>query len=322
MRTLAEIISVQDVNQLLENIHAMAALVEANGMLVAWNAAFEARKKLHSHLNNLADLFALQGESILERLKKRRRQRWSVEWPLAEADATETYDCLLLPTWDGRWLFVAEYAAGSSRALLATIERLNRRMKMFQYESEHAKKLAYNKQIELEAVMTQAQEIFQMDPLTFLLNRRAILRELQSEVLRSERYKTPLAISIVDVDDFKIINDTYGHIVGDEVLRQVTRRLREGTRHPDKIGRYGGEEFLILLPSSTLYAAAQQAARLCRQVREIGLPVKEHIVKVTLSIGVAELKIGEESWETLLNRADTAMYEAKKRGRDGWVVAE
>lgn len=322
MKKLAEIISVQDADRLLENIHAMVALVEANGALVAWNAAFEARKKSHAHLDNLKDLFAPQDESILGKLKRRGRQRWSVELPPADADAAELYDCLLIPTRDGRRLFVAERAEGSNRALMATIEQLSRRLKMFQHESNHTKKLARNKQIELEAVMAQAQEISQTDPLTFLLNRRTILREVQNEVLRSERYKTPLSISIVDVDNFKTVNDTYGHSVGDEVLRRVANRLREGIRHPDMIGRYGGEEFLILLPSSSLHAAAEQAARLCRQVRETGLHVKEHIIKITLSIGIAQLKIGEETWDALLNRADTAMYEAKKRGRNGWVVAE
>jgi diguanylate cyclase (GGDEF)-like protein len=322
MKKLAEIISIRDADRLLENIHVMVALVEVNGALVAWNAAFEARKKSHSSANSLADLFPPKDESILEKLKKRARQRWSVELPLADVDAAETYDCLLIPTRDGRRLFVAERAAGSNRVLAATIERLNRRMKLFQHESDHTKKLARNKQIELEAVMTQAQEISQMDTLTFLLNRRAILRELQNEVLRSERYKTPLSISIVDVDNFKSVNDTHGHSVGDEVLRRVAHRLREGVRHPDMVGRYGGEEFLILLPSSTLNAAAEQAARLCRQVRETGLHVKDNIINVTLSIGVAQLKIGEETWDNLLNRADSAMYEAKKRGRDGWALAE
>lgn len=322
MKKLAEMISIEDTERLLENIHAMVALVEVNGALVAWNAAFEARKKSQSPVGSLADLFPPKDESILEKLKTRTRQRWLVELPLAGAEAAETYDCLLLPTRDGRRLFVAERAADSTRALEAVIERLDRRARLFQVESDHTKKLARNKQIELEAVMMQAQEISQMDPLTFLLNRRAILRELQSEVLRSERYKTPLSISIVDVDDFKSVNDTHGHAVGDEVLRRVAHRLREGVRHPDMVGRYGGEEFLILLPSSTLHAAAEQAARLCKQVRETALHVKEHIINVTLSIGVAQLKIGEETWDNLLKRADSAMYEAKKRGRNSWVVDE
>jgi diguanylate cyclase (GGDEF)-like protein len=322
MKKLAEIISIQDADRLLENIHAMVALVEVNGALVAWNAAFEARKKPPSSGGSLADLFLPKDESVLEKLKEGTHQRWSVIFPPGGADAAETYDCLLIPTQDGRRLFVAERAAGSSRVLAATVERLNRRVKMFQVESDHTKKLARNKQIELEAVMTQAQEISQVDPLTFLLNRRAILRELQGEVLRAERYKTPLSISIVDVDNFKSVNDTYGHAVGDEVLRRVAHRLREGVRHPDMVGRYGGEEFLILLPSSTLSAAMEQAARLCRHVRETGLDVKDNIINVTLSMGVAQLKIGEETWDDLLNRADSAMYTAKSRGRNGWAAAE
>ena len=135
-------------------------------------------------------------------------------------------------------------------AFQEVVERLNRQVKLFQIESEVTKKIARNKQIEMEAVMVQAQEVAQIDALTFLLNRRMIVRELQDEVLRAERYNSLLSISVVDVDHFKAVNDTYGHSVGDEVLRQVAYQLQDHIRHPDIVGRYGGEEFLILLPNS------------------------------------------------------------------------
>jgi len=148
-----------------------------------------------------------------------------------------------------------------------------------------------------------------------------IVRELQSEVLRVQRYNNPLSISVVDIDHFKNVNDTYGHQVGDEALRQVAYQLRDHIRHPDMAGRYGGEEFLILLPNSDSKAAAEQASRLCRQVRETDIQVDGNTLALTISIGIAQFRNGEDTWETLLNRADNAMYEAKTEGRDRWVVA-
>ena len=162
----------------------------------------------------------------------------------------------------------------------------------------------------------------QMNALSFLLNRRMIVKELQDEVLRAERYHSLLSVSIVDVDNFKAVNDTHGHPIGDEVLRQVALQLRESIRHPDMVGRYGGEEFLIILPNSDAHAAGEQAMRLCKQVRETVVHAKGHDVNVTLSIGIAQYRIDVDTWDTLLSRADNAMYEAKVNGRDRWSAAK
>jgi diguanylate cyclase (GGDEF)-like protein len=218
-------------------------------------------------------------------------------------------------------LFIAE-KINSDSAALETVESLKRQVKLFQIESEVAKKLARNKQIELEAVIAQANEVTQMDALTFLVNRRTIVKELQSEVIRAQRYKNPLSVSVVDIDHFKNVNDTYGHLVGDDALRQVASQLREHIRHPDMAGRYGGEEFLILLPNSDSKAASEQAVRLCKQVRENPIEVENHKLNITISIGIAEFKNDVDTWETLLNRADNAMYKAKNKGRDGWFVID
>ena len=191
-------------------------------------------------------------------------------------------------------------------------------------EADHQKTLRalQIKEIEVRAILAQAHEIANTDVLTFLPNRRKIVVELQEEVIRADRYKTSLSLSIMDIDHFKSINDTYGHSIGDDVLRQVSARLREQIRQPDTIGRYGGEEFLIVLPNSEIRAAAEQASRLCQHVREANIDVNDQTLSVTISIGIAQFRVGQENWEQFLHRADTAMYQAKNNGRDQWVVAE
>jgi diguanylate cyclase (GGDEF)-like protein len=191
-------------------------------------------------------------------------------------------------------------------------------------EAEHQKAIRTIeiKEIEIKAILAQAHEIANTDVLTFLPNRRKIIVDLQEEVIRATRYDSPLSISLLDLDHFKDINDTYGHTTGDEALRSVSARLREQIRHPDTIGRYGGEEFLIVLPSSEIKAAGEQAERLCQTIRALQIEANDHSFKVTISIGVAQYRIGQENWEQFLHRADDALYKAKDMGRDRWVVAE
>lgn len=304
MQKLADILPSQDLEKIFDHLHAAIAVVEKDGSFFAWNSAFEPFKKII-------------GNSFTKKLTE---MHWREVFIFDEEDST-LCECFLIPASNERFILIAEPITSDS-ASTNHIEKLNRQVKLFQVESEFSKKLAHNKQVELEAVIMQAKEVSQTDALTFIFNRRAIINELQSEVLRAERYDSMLSVSIIDVDHFKSINDSFGHPVGDAVLQQVAHRLRDGIRHPDVVGRYGGEEFLILLPSSNINAASEQAARLVKQMRETSVSVKGHVIQVTLSIGVAQLKIGKDTWETLLNRADNAMYEAKKKGRDCWVVAE
>jgi len=189
-------------------------------------------------------------------------------------------------------------------------------------EHQKLKRTLEIKEIEIKAILAQAHEIANTDVLTFLPNRRKIIVDLQEEVIRSNRYGTSLSISLLDLDHFKDINDTYGHTTGDEALRSVSARLREQIRHPDTIGRYGGEEFLIVLPNSEIKAAGEQAERLCQTIRDLQVEANDYSFKVTISIGVAQYRVGQENWEQFLHRADEALYKAKDMGRDQWVLAE
>jgi diguanylate cyclase (GGDEF)-like protein len=322
MKKLEQPISPSTVGELIENINALVAQVENNGILLSWNHAFGEYKKKIAPVRNLEDIFPKRDRHHINfKLAAASQEHWIAEIISHEEDHPVFYDCVLIPMSNDKFLFIAEKIV-STPDTQKLIERLNRQVKMFRLESEAAKKIARNKQIEMESVMIQAREVAQIDALTFLLNRRMIVKELQSEVIRAVRYNSPLSISVLDIDHFKKVNDTYGHLVGDEVLRQVGYQLRDHTRQPDMAGRYGGEEFLILLPNSDLKAAAEQASRLCRHISQTIIRVQEHTVNVTVSIGVAQFRNEVDTWDTLLNRADNVMYEAKRAGRNRWVVDE
>ncbi len=153
-----------------------------------------------------------------------------------------------------------------------------------------------------------------VDPLTGLPNRRAAEEHLSRELVRAERYGRPLSLIWFDLDRFKEVNDVYGHEAGDRVLARVGDALRSDLREHDQLARWGGEEFVIVLPEQGLTDAVRTAERLRARLadHEMGLPDG---IRVTASFGVAE-RAEEEAPRDLLRRADTAMYAAKHAGRD------
>lgn len=153
------------------------------------------------------------------------------------------------------------------------------------------------------------------DPLTGILNRRAILDVLSRELARARRQNVGLAVGICDVDHFKVINDTYGHPVGDEVLCELVGLMKSNLRQYDSLGRFGGEEFLILTPGVVDNDVISVYQRLVSKVAENLFATKNGNVSVTISIGVKVLT-GEEHIEQLLKAADDALYEAKNGGRN------
>lgn len=158
------------------------------------------------------------------------------------------------------------------------------------------------------------------DPLTQLSNRRHMLAAGQAEVRRVQRYGRPLAVVLCDVDHFKLINDRHGHDAGDAVLWAVSRTLQRGLRNIDLVGRWGGEEFLLLLPETGLDGALQLAERLRQDVARLrpAAPGGEPVT-LAMTFGVA-LLAGEETLEQAISRADQALLAGKREGRDRVVV--
>jgi len=158
------------------------------------------------------------------------------------------------------------------------------------------------------------------DPLTQLRNRRFTMEVAQHEAAVFERGGRPLSILLGDVDHFKRINDQHGHAVGDAVLRAIARVLREGVREVDHVARWGGEEFLVLLPATELDEAQQVAERLRAAVQALVEVEGRRELRLSLTLGLAELQPGE-SIEQALVRADRALYEGKQSGRNRVVLA-
>lgn len=172
-------------------------------------------------------------------------------------------------------------------------------------------------QAELLAAREALREQATRDSLTHLWNRSAILEILSRELSRSEREETALGVVIVDLDHFKNVNDCHGHVAGDAVLCEAARRMQGAIRQYDSIGRYGGEEFLILLPGCDEQTSFTQAERLRRQLAQAEMSLNDATLRMTASFGVTCAMPGEPwTQEALIRKADEALYLAKKLGRN------
>lgn len=156
-----------------------------------------------------------------------------------------------------------------------------------------------------------------IDPLTGLFNRRAFERKIAEEFERAKRYNHPISVLLLDIDNFKNINDTYGHHGGDTALVKISAILREKTRQSDFPARYGGEEFVLILPETDQESAFQAAGKIHEEIRSQAFGTSAHRFALTVSIGLSSTSAKEYAdWRQMLDDADQAMYVAKNRGKD------
>lgn len=174
---------------------------------------------------------------------------------------------------------------------------------------------------EVELRRREAEAHAQIDPLTGLYNRRHFFAMLDYACNGDRRTPRDLSVLIMDLDHFKHVNDTFGHLVGDQVLQSVAQIMRFGIRQGDVPCRYGGEEFAILLPQANLTVATMVGERLREIVERTTIPTDKGPILITTSVGVASLTDDEEGFEALLERADGALYTAKREGRNRVRVA-
>lgn len=159
-----------------------------------------------------------------------------------------------------------------------------------------------------------------LDPLTGVQNRVALDNEVERHVQLAHRHNTPLGMVVIDVDHFKAVNDTHGHTFGDQVLRSLAKRVSGCMRSSDHVFRYGGEEFVLLLPNTDLEGTSLLAERVRETLEAHPVTQGDKQTQITISLGVANLQPGEHR-DSLFDRADTALYQAKTDGRNRVAIA-
>ncbi|WP_161974443.1 GGDEF domain-containing protein [Piscinibacter terrae] len=170
--------------------------------------------------------------------------------------------------------------------------------------------------------VTELKEASRFDSLTGALNRRAIDEVLNAEVMRSRRLKDRFSVLMIDVDHFKDINDRHGHAAGDRALQHLGTVFTTHMREIDRVGRYGGEEFVVVLPGASIAEARQMADRLRERVEASPLRWQERAVPLTISVGLSHWQGDEDQLATMMARADAALYRAKQGGRNRVMTSE
>lgn len=178
----------------------------------------------------------------------------------------------------------------------------------------------HQRTIELKIANRRIEELAELDELTGLQNRRSIMKSLNEEMVRAQRSNLPCSVSIIDLDFFKRINDTFGHATGDEVLRTFAICIFANIRTIDKLGRYGGEEFLLILPDTAKDQAVRTLDRLRLMISKLDWAATSGKMYPTLSAGICEIR-EEDLAEDILARADIALYRAKDTGRNRVIAA-
>ena len=208
--------------------------------------------------------------------------------------ATSDYELMLT------WLFLSSIL---SRTLVLAIYSNGLRARL----AESRRKLA--------AALDQIRQLVDYDDLTKAFNRRSLVARLGDEMSRAQRTHVPFSVAMLDLDSFKAVNDRYGHAAGDEVLKAFAAVAQAAMRKSDVFGRYGGEEFMLILTASGTAGSASALERVCAGVAAHDWAEVAPGLKLTVSAGVAEYREGE-AVEQLINRADAALYEAKRAGRN------
>lgn len=226
----------------------------------------------------------------------------------------------VLWTAGGRTAFAAANAAEIAITWLCFSAILGRCLLLSIYANDMRTRLAEGRK-KLAASLEQVQELVHYDELTKVFNRRTLTQRLEQERSRAERTGEPLSVALMDLDHFKVVNDTHGHAVGDAVLRKFAETVQATMRETDVFGRYGGEEFLLILTATDPAAAKPALERIRAGLAAVDWGALAPGLSQTVSMGVAGFRKDETVGEAL-QRADTALYEAKRTGRNRIVASQ
>jgi diguanylate cyclase (GGDEF)-like protein len=175
--------------------------------------------------------------------------------------------------------------------------------------------------LKLRKAIHKLKRLSREDALTGLLNRRMILERATAEWMRWRRYVSAFSIMIIDADDFKAINDRYGHLIGDQVLKLIAGTIKRSIRAVDLVGRLGGEEFVVVMPETSAEGALAASQNIMANIRQARLRTDDFTISMTVSIGIASVSPDDKNFDSVLQRADVALYAAKRQGKDRAVVS-
>lgn len=223
--------------------------------------------------------------------------------------------------WSCHVLWPAQFAADVEAAHFMLVAVLLPSMAVLSGQLSTLRHKLRMHRVELEEALEKNRQLAIRDELTGLHNRRHVLELMQLELQRAERSGRPLCLALIDIDHFKRVNDQHGHARGDEVLRAFAACASVALRDTDTLGRWGGEEFIVMLPETPADAAVGVLSRVHRQMAELRFEAFDAALRVSFSAGIAVAQPGE-SLAAAIERADQAMYAAKQAGRDRSVVAK
>lgn len=267
--------------------------------------------------------FANSGLQAISRFKAAKPDLVLLDLMMPEMDGLEVCDCLKAVNPDVPIIFLT--ASQEQEHLLKAFEQgaVDYLTKPF-YKPELVARVkthlmlryAFN---ELKIALVQMEKLAKTDSLTGLLNRRSLFEVAAAEFSRAQRYERALSVLMLDIDHFKSINDTYGHQVGDLVIQEVSAVLKEILRDTDSVGRYGGEEFAVILPETTLEQASEVAERIRCRINGHAFASNLKDLPITVSLGIATSEVGTDKIDEMFKQADKALYQAKANGRNTWV---
>jgi diguanylate cyclase (GGDEF)-like protein len=216
--------------------------------------------------------------------------------------------------------FMGEFAE-SFNTMVHNLEEARTRLKEREMALRQANTQLQNQIEEIQCLQSQLREQAIRDPLTQLFNRRYLQETLERELASAQRDLASLAVILLDIDHFKLTNDTHGHHAGDLMLQSLASILRDNTRQMDVACRYGGEEFVIVMPGAPLDAAEVRAEQLRVQFERLSVTYDSFILQATISLGVSAFPRHGSTGDALLHAADDALYAAKAAGRNRVVIA-
>lgn len=325
MLTIFDLIADHAREFLQDDTSALIGILDNDGNIIEGNKSLNNflpdSSNNHNLFSHLVETSRTQLEDVLDCARKNELcYKVFLDFNLEE-DEPVSYVACVKPMEDDHLFFFAEPVSSSKNKITKDYIKTTNQFADITRELQETRQNLVVKEEKYKATLKELKRIAICDGLTGIYNRRKIMEVLALEIERALRYGTPLSILMLDLDHFKSINDRFGHQIGDLVLKRVAETMEKALRKVDIIGRYGGEEFMVILPQTDIEAAKILAERLRSRVE--GMDVKVESIEqlcITASLGIAVFNHEKDNLDTLVNRADQALYWAKDTGRNRSVA--